>query len=295
MLDGVTIRIEPGMRLGVFGESGAGKSTLMALAPRLYDLPGKTGSGGKSWGAVYFDGYDVRDLKLADLRRAVSLVPQQALLFEGSIRTNLLYANLDATEEEMREALLIADLAETVASLPNGLDTPVGERGYSLSGGQRQRLALARAIVAQPTVLLLDDCTSALDAETEARIQVALDRNLPGAYVPYCLAQGCVGAWRRSYHCPGSRSGDRAGNPFDFARNGRLLRHRLPPANVPAAPGLTQLLFSEENPQLLDLGWPSVVSQGPHSTPQCGPMQAFYFHQVGQILWNLVQVVLIKR
>ncbi len=283
------------MRLGVFGESGAGKSTLMALAPRLYDLPGTTGSGGKSWGAVYFDGYDVRDLKLADLRRAVSLVPQQALLFEGTIRTNLLYANLDATEDQMREALLIADLAETVASLPGGLDTPVGERGYSLSGGQRQRLALARAIVAQPAVLLLDDCTSALDAETEARIQLALDRDLPGRTCLIVSHKVASVARRRSYHRPGSGSGDRAGNPLDFARNGRLLRHRLPPANVPAAPHVTQFLFSKENPQLLDLGWPSVVRQGPHSTLQCGPMQAFYFHQVGQILWNLVQVVLIKR
>ncbi len=180
VLDGVTLRIEPGMRVGVLGESGAGKSTLMALAPRLYDVSEGTDSGGKPWGAVYFDGQDVRNLKLADLRRAVSLVPQHALLFEGTIRTNLLYANPDATESQMREALVIADLAETVASIPAGLDTPVGERGYSLSGGQRQRLALARAIVAQPAVLLLDDCTSALDAETEARIQRALDEHLPG-------------------------------------------------------------------------------------------------------------------
>jgi ABC-type multidrug transport system fused ATPase/permease subunit len=180
VLDGVSLRIEPGMRLGVLGESGAGKSTLMALAPRLYDVPEGTDATGKGWGAVYFDGQDVRTLKLADLRRTVSLVPQQALLFEGTIRTNLLYANPAATESQMEEALLIADFAETVASFPGGLDTRVGERGYSLSGGQRQRLALARAIVAQPTVLLLDDCTSALDAETEARIQLALDQHLPG-------------------------------------------------------------------------------------------------------------------
>jgi ABC-type multidrug transport system fused ATPase/permease subunit len=180
VLDGVSLRIEPGMRVGVLGESGAGKSTLMALAPRLYDIPEGIDSTGKPWGTVCFDGHDVRNLKLADLRRAVALVPQHALLFEGTIRTNLLYANPDATETQMREALVIADLAETVASMQGGLDTPVGERGYSLSGGQRQRLALARAIVAQPAVLLLDDCTSALDAETEARIQLALDEHLPG-------------------------------------------------------------------------------------------------------------------
>jgi ABC-type multidrug transport system fused ATPase/permease subunit len=176
VLDGISLRIEPGMRLGVLGPSGAGKSTLLALAPRLYDVPeGRDGSR-PSWGKVLFDGRDVRDLKLADLRRTVALVPQQALLFEGTIRSNLLYANPEASEAQMQEALAIADFATTVVSLPDGLDTPVGERGYSLSGGQRQRLALARAIVAQPSVLLLDDCTSALDAETESRIQQALDQ-----------------------------------------------------------------------------------------------------------------------
>jgi ABC-type multidrug transport system fused ATPase/permease subunit len=180
VLEGVTLTIEPGMRVGVLGPSGAGKSTLLALAPRLYDIPRGTDPHGKPRGAVCFDGRDVRDLKLADLRQAVALVPQQALLFEGTLRTNLLYANPDATEDQMRQALLIADFATTVDSLPAGLDTLVGERGDSLSGGQRQRLALARAIVAEPAILLLDDCTSALDAETEARIQQALDQHLPG-------------------------------------------------------------------------------------------------------------------
>ncbi len=180
VLDRINLRIEPGMRLGVLGPSGSGKSTLLALVPRLYDVPDGSDPDGESWGAVCFDGRDVRDLKLADLRKTVALVPQQALLFEGTIRTNLLYANPAATEGQMWEALRIADLADTVDSMAAGLDTTVGERGYSLSGGQRQRLALARAVVAQPAVLLLDDCTSALDSETEARIQQALDRNLPG-------------------------------------------------------------------------------------------------------------------
>jgi len=179
VLEEVSLRIEPGMRLGVLGESGAGKSTLLALAPRLYDIPDGIDSRGHPWGAVCFDGRDVRDLKLVDLRRAVALVPQQALLFEGTIRTNLLYANPDATDRQIQKALSIADLIETIAALPAGQDTPVGERGYSLSGGQRQRVALARAVVAEPTVLLLDDCTSALDAETESRIQRALGHDLP--------------------------------------------------------------------------------------------------------------------
>jgi ATP-binding cassette, subfamily B, bacterial len=168
------------MRLGVLGPSGAGKSTLLALMPRLYDVPEGLDPAGRPWGTVRFDGRDVRDLRLADLRRSVALVPQQALLFEGSIRTNLLYAHPEATEDQMWEALRIADLAATVAALSAGLDAPVGERGYSLSGGQRQRLALAPAVVAQPVVLLLDDCTSALDSETESRVQQALERCLPG-------------------------------------------------------------------------------------------------------------------
>jgi ABC-type multidrug transport system fused ATPase/permease subunit len=175
VLRDINLRIEPGMRLGVLGPSGAGKSTLLSLVPRLYDIPGGLDPAGHPWGTVHFDGRDVRDLRLADLRRSVALVPQQALLFEGSIRTNLLYANPEATEDQMWEALRIADLVATVASLPAGLDAPVGERGYSLSGGQRQRLALARAIVAQPVAVLLDDCTSALDSETESRIKQALD------------------------------------------------------------------------------------------------------------------------
>jgi ABC-type multidrug transport system fused ATPase/permease subunit len=179
VLDGIDLAIEPGMTVGLLGASGAGKSTLLALAPRLYDLPDAEETG-EDWGEVRFDGRDVRDWRLADLRRAVALVPQQALLFEGTIRSNLLYGNAQATAAQIRQALEIADFAATVDSFPHGLETPVGERGLSLSGGQRQRLALARAIVADPAALLLDDCTSALDSETEARIQAALRRFLPG-------------------------------------------------------------------------------------------------------------------
>jgi ABC-type multidrug transport system fused ATPase/permease subunit len=180
VLRGVSLRIEPGMRVGLLGPSGAGKSTLLALALRLYDLPEGTSAGDGSRGSVRLDGIDVRDLKLTDLRRAVALVSQQAVLFQGTVRSNLLYAQPQVTAEKIRQALEIADLAAMVDALPDGLDTSVSERGLSLSGGQRQRLALARAIIADPAVLLLDDCTSALDAETEARIQHSLDLHLPG-------------------------------------------------------------------------------------------------------------------
>ncbi len=180
VLQGVNLRIEPGMRVGLLGASGAGKTTLLCLAMRLYDLPMDADTDGRSWGSVRLDGIDVRNLRLADLRRAVALVPQQAMLFDGTIRSNLLYAQPHATLAQTRQALEIADLAAMVNGLPDGLDTPVSEGGLSLSGGQRQRLALARAILSDPAVLLLDDCTSALDAATEARIQQALDRHLPG-------------------------------------------------------------------------------------------------------------------
>jgi ABC-type multidrug transport system fused ATPase/permease subunit len=167
------LRVEPGQTVGVLGASGSGKSTLLSLAPRIYDVP-------EGSGVVRLDGRDIRELALADLRHHVALVPQQAMLFEGTIRSNLLYANPDATDRDIRRALEAADLDALVSAMPRGLETPVGERGLSLSGGQRQRLALARALVADPAILLLDDCTSALDAETEAHIQDALAELLPG-------------------------------------------------------------------------------------------------------------------
>jgi ABC-type multidrug transport system fused ATPase/permease subunit len=172
VLERIDLEVEPGMKVGILGASGSGKSTLLALAPRLYDLH----EGG---GAVLFDGCDVRDYRLADLRRVVALVPQQAVLFDGTIHSNLTYARPGAPPAVVRRALEVADLAGMVEGLPLGLETPVGERGLSLSGGQRQRLALARALIAEPAVLLLDDCTSAVDAETEARIQAALEEALP--------------------------------------------------------------------------------------------------------------------
>jgi ABC-type multidrug transport system fused ATPase/permease subunit len=172
VLEGINLTVEPGTTVGILGPSGSGKSTLLLLAPRLYDVDG---------GRIVLDGQDVRQLRQADLRRSVVLVPQQAVLFEGTLRSNLLYAAPAASAADISHVLEALDLAELVESLPSGLETRVGDRGYSLSGGQRQRLALARALLAKPAVLLLDDCTSALDAETEARVFAALDDLLPGA------------------------------------------------------------------------------------------------------------------
>src|SRR5262249_2368667 len=144
VLDRVHLRLPPGKTLAVVGPSGAGKSTLLALAARLHD----TGSG-----QVSLDGADVRGLRQADLRRAVALVPQRPVLFEDTLRANLLYAAPEAAPAAVWRVLEAVDLDRFIAGLPDGLDTPLGEQGVGLSGGQRQRLALARALLADPAVL----------------------------------------------------------------------------------------------------------------------------------------------
>lgn len=167
----VTMSIEPGRTVGVVGPTGSGKSTLLALIANLYD-PGR--------GAVFLDGGDVTAWRPEDLRRAVVLVPQRSVLFEGTIRSNLAYAAPDTPESRLWEVLEGVELAGLVHSRPGGLDAPLGPGGSGLSGGQRQRLALARAILASPAVLLLDDSTSALDAETEVKVRANISRLLPG-------------------------------------------------------------------------------------------------------------------
>ncbi len=166
----VDLDVEPGETVALVGGTGSGKSTLLALVPRLYDVTG---------GAVLLDGHDVRSLSLASLRRLVTIAFDEALLFSASVRENLMFGDSDATEDELGDALAVAQ-AGFVHDLPWGLDTRVGEQGLSLSGGQRQRLALARAIVAKPQVLVLDDPLSALDVHTEAAVERALATALVG-------------------------------------------------------------------------------------------------------------------
>ncbi len=167
VLDRVTIDIEPGEVIGVAGPSGSGKSTFLALAARLYEV-----SAGN--GFILLDGLNVSDVRTVDLRHALALVPQRPVILEGTLRSNLLYMAPHATEEQIQHALEIVALASTVDSFPLKLETPVGERGQTLSGGQRQRLALARTILADPAVLLMDNCLSALDSETETRVWASL-------------------------------------------------------------------------------------------------------------------------
>ena len=172
LVDGVELQLHPGETMALVGLTGSGKTTLLSLVPRLYDVTG---------GSITIDGVDVRDLTRAELRRHVGVAFEDATLFSTSVRDNVLLGrpDLEGAEAEriMREALEIAQ-ASFVDDLPDGVDTRVGEEGMSLSGGQRQRLALARAIAARPSVLVLDDPLSALDVDTEARVEAGLRRVL---------------------------------------------------------------------------------------------------------------------
>ena len=167
----IDLVVAPGSKTAIVGETGAGKTTLGYLVARLYDV---------SAGRVTIDGIDVRDLSFDSLARTVGLVSQETYLFHASIADNLRFARPDATDEELVEAARAARIHELVASLPDGYDAIVGERGYRFSGGEKQRIAIARTILRNPPVLVLDEATSALDSETERAVQEALDRLADG-------------------------------------------------------------------------------------------------------------------
>ncbi len=167
----ICLQIAPGEILALVGPSGAGKSTLFNLIPRFYD---------PSAGTVKLDGADLRGITLKSLRDNIAIVPQDTLLFSGSVRENILYGRLDASEAEMFAAATAANAHQFVSELPQGYDTLVGERGVKLSGGQRQRIAIARAVLKDPRILLLDEATSSLDSESEGLVQEALGRLMRG-------------------------------------------------------------------------------------------------------------------
>ena len=171
VLHGVSFRVEPGQTVALVGSSGAGKSTIAQLLSRLYDVDA---------GAVRFSGTDVRDVSFEDMRGALGMVTQDGHLFHETIRSNLLLANPEATDEEIRDALRRARLQDLISSLPDGLETMVGERGYRLSGGERQRMTIARLLLAQPRIVVLDEATAALDSTSEAAVQAALTEALEG-------------------------------------------------------------------------------------------------------------------
>lgn len=165
VLKNVSLVVEPGQIVAVLGATGSGKSSLVQLIPRFYDV---------SSGRVTLDGIDVRELDEDSLRRHVVIALQESILFSGTLRDNIRYGKPEATEEEVVEAAQIAQADEFIRRLPDGYNAIVGQRGVNLSGGQKQRIAIARAVMTRPTVLILDDSTSAVDVRTEARIQEAL-------------------------------------------------------------------------------------------------------------------------
>jgi len=171
VLSNVSLRIGAGERVALAGSSGHGKSTLAKLVARLYDA---------SSGAVLIEGNDVRDIALKSLRASVIFVPQDPVLFDVTLRENLIYGNAQATGEEIERVAQLAQLESVIRKLPRGWDEPLGPRGNRLSGGERQRVALARALLQHPKVLILDECTSALDAPTERRLLDGLDQFLHG-------------------------------------------------------------------------------------------------------------------
>jgi ATP-binding cassette subfamily B protein len=171
VLDGLDLVVPAGRTVALIGATGSGKSTLTQLIPRYYDARA---------GRVLLDGVDVRDLRLDDLRRAVGVVSQEPFLFSASIRANIAYGVPQASDDEVRGAARMAQAEGFIDALPEGLDTIVGERGFTLSGGQRQRIAIARAILTDPRVLILDEATASVDASTEREIQEALRAAMEG-------------------------------------------------------------------------------------------------------------------
>jgi len=165
VLRAVDLELEPGRTVALIGHTGSGKTTLAALVPRFYDV---------TTGAIELDGTDVRDVKLLSLRRAIGVVSQDPFLFSATVRENIAFGRGDATDEEVEHAARLAQAHEFIERLPDGYDTMIGERGITLSGGQRQRLAIARALVVDPRLLILDDATASVDATTEAQIKLGL-------------------------------------------------------------------------------------------------------------------------
>lgn len=171
VLDGVDLQVNPGETVAILGATGAGKSSLINLISRFYDV---------SSGRVLIDGVDIRDIQQESLHAHIGIVPQETILFSGTVRENIRYGRPEATDDEVIAAAKAAQAHDFILKLPNGYDTHIEERGVNLSGGQKQRIAIARALAAKPSILILDDSTSSVDVETETKIQVALEELMRG-------------------------------------------------------------------------------------------------------------------
>ena len=178
-LTGIDFKSKPGDTIGIIGGTGSGKSTVVNLIPRFYDV---------TEGQVMVDGMDVRDYKITDLRDKIGIVPQKAVLFAGTVRSNLAWGKEDATEEEMQQALSVAQAAEVVDKKDGKLDAEVEQGGKNFSGGQKQRLTIARALVKQPEILIMDDSSSALDYATDAKLRQAI-HNMPNRPTVFIVSQ----------------------------------------------------------------------------------------------------------
>ncbi len=171
VLDDIDLELEPGRTVALIGHTGSGKTTLVSLVPRFYDVTA---------GRVTVDGVDVRDVKIPSLRHEIAIVAQDPFLFSATVFENIAFGKPGATQEEVEHAARLAQAHEFVAELPDGYETVIGERGITLSGGQRQRLAIARALIMDPRILILDDATASVDATTEAKIRLGLREAMKG-------------------------------------------------------------------------------------------------------------------
>jgi ABC-type multidrug transport system fused ATPase/permease subunit len=171
VLENINLEIPASHVVALVGPTGVGKSTLVSLIPRFYDV---------NKGTIKLDGIDIRDIELEKLRNKISIVLQDVFLFHGTVRENILFGNPGASDEEIVEAAKVANAHDFIAALPEGYNTTIGERGVKLSGGQRQRISIARAVLKNTPILILDEATSSVDTETELLIQQALERLMKG-------------------------------------------------------------------------------------------------------------------